>query len=132
AFILWPIFHNQRLVLVTDAPSHEQALLPFYSYLRSTKRDSTTFPWPLGYTRTIDRERKYRETGAPWPLIVFARGEGKTTDRVWPFYSKATNATQTSEWYLWPIYKYNRLNSPPLDRERTRILFFLYSDVSVK
>jgi hypothetical protein len=64
-------------------------------------------------------------------LIVFSRGT-KTTDRVWPFFSKAHNATQTSEWYLWPVYKYNRLNSAPLDRERTRILFFLYSDTSMR
>jgi len=131
-FVLWPIFHNQRLGLGTENPSHEQAVLPLYSYFRSPKRDSTSFPWPLGYTRTVDRERKYRETGAPWPLIVFARGAGKHTDRVWPFYSKATNTSQTSKWYLWPIYKYNGLHSPPLERERTRILFFLYSDVAAK
>ena len=39
---------------------------------------------------------KYREWDAPWPLIVFARGEGKTTTRVWPLYSRAHNATLES------------------------------------
>src|SRR6185369_1611467 len=34
-----------------------------------------------------------------------------------------------SDFYFWPIYKYNRITSEPLDRERTRILLFLYSDV---
>jgi hypothetical protein len=64
--------------------------------------------------------------------VVFARGEGKRTDRLFPFYSCATNATQTSAWVLWPVWKYNRLNSPPLDRERTRMFLFLYSDVSAR
>ena len=79
-----------------------------------------------------DREKKYREWDAPWPLIVFARGEGKTTTRVWPFFSHAHNATLESDFYLWPIYKYNRVHSAPLDSRRTRICFFLYSDLTEK
>jgi hypothetical protein len=126
-FILWPFFVDQRTGLGTSNEAHAQAFLPLYSWLRSPLRDSTTIPWPIGYTHTDDREKKFREWGAPWPLIIFARG-GKYVDRVWPFYSQATNQFLTSRWYLWPVYKYNRLRSPPLDRERTRILFFLYSD----
>ncbi|PYK96714.1 MAG: hypothetical protein DME19_18805, partial [Verrucomicrobia bacterium] len=34
--------------------------------------------------------------------------------------------------FLWPLYKYNRAHAPPLDRERTRVLFFLYSDLIEK
>ena len=33
---------------------------------------------------------------------------------------------------MWPVYKYNRAHADPLDRERTRILFFLYSHTSEK
>ena len=55
-------------------------------------RDTTSYLWPLGFTYTEDREKKYREWGAPWPLIVFARGEGKTLDRVWPFFSHGKTA----------------------------------------
>ncbi len=131
-FALWPFFHDQRAGAGTTNNAHQQALLPLYSFLRSTPRDSFTAPWPIGYSHTVEREKKYEEWGAPWPFIVFARGEGKHTDRVWPFFSQSHNATQTSDWYLWPVYKYNRLHSDPLDRERTRILFFLYSDVSQK
>ena len=131
-FALWPIFFNQRIGLGTTNAAHQQALLPLYNYLRSPQRDSTSYLWPLGVTRTVDRQRKYTEWGAPWPLVVFARGEGKTVNRVWPLFSRARNANQSSGWYLWPIYKFNRLHSHPLDRERTRILFFIYSDVSVK
>ena len=131
-FVLWPLFLEQRTGLGTDNPAHQQGLLPFYTFLRSPQRDSTSYLWPLGVTHTVDRQKKFDEWGAPWPFVVFTRGEGKTVDRVWPFFSQAHNASQTSAWYLWPIYKYNRLHSDPLDRERTRILFFLYSDVSVK
>src|SRR5690606_13292248 len=85
--------------------------------------------WPLGYTHIIDRERKYEERGFPWPLVVFTRGEGKTVNRVWPLFGQAKNPILQSDFYLWPVYKYNRATAPPLDRERTRILFFLYSDL---
>jgi hypothetical protein len=49
---------------------------------------------------------------------------------VWPFYSRATNEFLESSWVLWPIYKYNRVHSDPLDRDRMRILLFLYSDTT--
>jgi len=127
-FALWPFYFNQRMGIGTENPEHQQALLPFYTALRSPLRDSTTYLWPLGLTITDDRARKYREVGAPWPLIVFTRGEGKTVNRVWPFFSRAHNANIESDWFLWPLYKYNRIHSKPLDRERTRIMFFLYSD----
>jgi len=131
-FLLWPIFFNQTQNVGTDNPERQQALLPFYSYLRSPQRDSTSYLWPLGVTITDDRARKYREVDAPWPLIVFAHGEGKTTRRVWPFFSQSRTSGMESDWYLWPIYKYNRLKADPLDRARTRILFFLYSDTTEK
>jgi hypothetical protein len=131
-FALWPFFSNQRAGLGTSNQLHQQAFIPFYSYVRSPARDSTSYGWPFGLTHTIERERKYAEWGAPWPLNVFAHGEGKTTRRIWPLFSHASNASQASDWYLWPVYKHNRLHSDPLDRERTRVMLFLYSDLSVK
>ena len=131
-FVLWPFYFNQTTGLGTTNTAHQQGLLPLYNRLRSPSRDSTSFPWPLGITHTIDREKRYTEWGTPWPLVVFDRGEGKTTSRIWPLFSQSHNATLESDWYLWPVYKYNRINSPPLDRRRTRILFFLYSDTLEK
>jgi hypothetical protein len=128
----WPIFFNQKTGIGTTNEQWQQAFLPLYSFSKSPMRDSSTAPWPLGFTYTDDRGKKYREWGAPWPLIVFARGEGKTVNRVWPLFGRGYNRTLESTFYLWPVYKYNRLHSEPLDRERTRILFFLYSDVSEK
>jgi hypothetical protein len=128
-FVLWPIFFHNHTELGTENPQRQRVLLPLYSVLRSPNRDSSTYLWPF-FTYTEDREKNYREWGAPWPLVSFARGEGKNTSRVWPLFSQSENPTLRSDFYLWPIYKYNRLTAPPAFRERTRILFFLYSGVN--
>lgn len=130
-FVLWPLFFHQRTGIGSDNPSWDHAFLPLYSLKRSPLKDVTTTPWPIGYTYINNREKNYREWGAPWPFIVIARGE-KTTTRVWPLFSRARDATKESNFYLWPVYKYNRITSPPLDRERTRILLFLYSHTTQK
>lgn len=131
-FALWPIFFRNTMGIGTENPEKQISVLPLFTSSRSPQRDSLTAPWPIGLSLTKDRVKKYREVGAPWPIIVFARGEGKHTSRVWPFYSRASNTNLQSDFYAWPIYKYNRLYSPPLERERTRILFFLYSDTTEK
>lgn len=160
-FVLWPFYLNAYSGIGTENPQHIQSLIPFYSFQRSKNRDSTSygppaFLWPsvytykkeagpnrrtktpiplvnpFNYTHTVDREKKYEEWDAPWPFIVFARGPGKTTSRVWPFFGRAHNDTLESDFYAWPIYKYNRVHSDPLDRHRTRLLLFLYSDIVQK
>ena len=130
-FALWPLFFDNRSGIGTTNEQRLQASLPAYSVLRSPLRDSTTVIWPF-FNHVEDREKKYEEWDAPWPLVVFAHGEGKHTTRFWPFFSQAHNATLESDFYLWPIYKYNRLHSAPLDSRRTRICFFLYSDLAEK
>jgi hypothetical protein len=126
-FVLWPIFFNDHTGIGTTNAVWQQGALPLYSFERSPLRDSTTIIWPF-FSRIDDREKKYREWDAPWPLIEWARGEGKTTTRIWPFFSQAHTATLQDDFYLWPIYKYNRARLDPLDRTRVRIAFFLYSD----
>jgi hypothetical protein len=126
-FVLWPIFFNDHTGLGTTNSVWQQGALPLYSFERSPLRDSTTVIWPF-FSHIDDREKKYREWDAPWPLVEWARGEGKTTTRIWPFFSQAHTATLQDDFYLWPIYKYNRARLDPLDRTRVRIAFFLYSD----
>ena len=130
-FALWPLFSNDRTAIGTTNVQWQQASLPAYNFLRSPMRDSTGIIWPF-FNYVDDRAQKYREWDAPWPLVVFARGEGKTTTRVWPFFSHARNPTVESGFYLWPIYKYNRTHSAALESQRTRICFFLYSDATEK
>ncbi len=130
-FALWPFYFNQTAGIGTDNPAHMQASLPLFYLMRSPQRDVTTVLWPL-FNFISDREKNYHEWGVPWPLIDFARGEGKAASRVWPLFSRAHNKTLESDFYLWPIYKYNRVHFDPLDQRRTRILFFLFSNRTVK
>ncbi len=127
-FALWPIFFDNNLGLGTTNLSSEFAILPAYDQFRSPLRDSTSVLWPF-FNFIDDREKKYHEWEVPYPFIVFARGEGKTTSRVWPFFGRSHNAIQSSDFYAWPIYQNRHLVSDPLDRSRLRIFFFLYSDV---
>lgn len=127
-FVLWPFWIREQRGIGTTNEGHFFASLPFYTSLRSPLRDATTYFWPFGLSLTDDREKRYHETGFLWPVFAYARGEGKTTTRVWPLFGRSHNDILESNFYLWPVYRYNRLHSDPLDRERTRILFILYSD----
>ena len=127
-FLLWPIFFREALDLGTTNSKTVNALLPFYNLERSPARDSSAYLWPF-FTFTNDREKQYREQDLCGPLLAFARGEGKTMNRVWPLFGHARNAIFTNNFYLWPLYKYNSVYAPPLHRERRRIGFYLYSDL---
>ena len=130
-FVIWPFYITSITGIGTENPRTEKVLLPAYTSLRSPNRDSTTVLWPL-FTWTDDREKQYKEWNGPWPVVAIARGEGKRTTRFFPIYSDARSKTLQSTSYLWPIYKYNRMHADPLDRDRTRILLFLYSVVNEK
>ena len=130
-FAVWPFFFDNHTGLGTTNAASEFALLPAYDQFRSPLRDSTSVLWPF-FNYIDDREKKYHEWELPYPFIVFARGEGKTTSRVWPLFGRSHNAMQSSDFYLWPIYQDRHLVSAPLDRERLRIFFFLYSDLIQK
>ncbi len=130
-FALWPFYFNSHTGLGTTNTVSELAVIPAYAQSRSAHRDSTTVLWPF-FSHIDDREKNYTEWQLPYPLIVFARGEGKTTSRIWPIFGQSHTALQSSDFYAWPIYQNKHLLSPPLDRERTRIFFFLYSDLVQK
>ena len=132
SFFAWPVWINETKDIGTTNTAHFSALLPFYCKLRSPARDSTTYLWPLGLTLTDDRAKEYHEADLLWPVFVYARGEGKTATRFWPLFGVAHNKEHERGFYLWPIYKFNHVHADPLDRERTQILFFLYSDVRQK
>jgi hypothetical protein len=130
-FALWPVYFHQNNDIGTDNPEKFRAVIPFYAWSRSPRRDATSVLWPF-FNWIDDREKKYHEWEGPWPFIAVARGEGKTTTRFWPLFSRSHNDVFESNFYLWPLYKYKHLQGGDLDRERTRILFYLFSDVKEK
>ena len=130
SFAVWPFFAEQETGLGSANPQWQQLSLPLYNLFRSPMRDSTTVLWPF-FTWIDDREKGYKEWQAPWPFITFARGE-KTINRFWPIYSHAYNTNLQVDSVLWPIYRYSRIRATAVDRQRTRILFYLYSDTLEK
>ncbi len=131
SFFLWPLHLRQDTGLGTTNVEKFRAAIPFYAVTRSPQRDSTTVLWPL-FTWIDDRGKKFHEWQGPWPFVIFTRGEGKTTSRVWPLFSESHNATRESDSYLWPVYTYRRLHADPLDEQRTRVCFYLYSRTTTK
>ena len=128
-FALWPIYYNHRIGEGTNAETL-YGVVPFYTQQRSPLRDVTTVLWPF-FSMIDDRERKYREWEGPWPFVVIARGEGKKTTRFWPIYSHAEGKNSELETLsiLGPVYRHSRVTSFPLHRERSQVLYFLFSDV---
>ena len=127
-FALWPFLFRNQLNIGTTNEVRETAVLPLVSMSRSPARDSSVYLWPF-LKVTNDKANRYREWGFPWPLWTVARGEGKHMNRFWPFFSRARKGDQQSEFYLWPLWKEKRAQAEPLDRRRSRVLFFLYSDL---
>ena len=131
SFALWPFYLRQNNGIGTGNPEKFHASIPFYITSRSPMRDSTSVLWPF-FTWIDDREKKYREWQDPWPFVIYARGEGKSTSRVFPLFSRSHNNEIENDSYLWPVYQYHRLHADPLDRIRERILFYLYDDTVEK
>ena len=129
-FFAWPLFFKERVGIGTTNELRSLAFVPFFSVERSPLRDSIGFPWPLGFRHTEDREKDYREWDAPWPLVVFARGKGKRTDRIWPLYSKASTTVIETGFYAWPLYKWNQVHAAPYERESRKVVFYLYSELT--
>ncbi|HZI32377.1 MAG TPA: hypothetical protein VFF11_08540, partial [Candidatus Binatia bacterium] len=131
SFILWPLYLSQDNGIGTDDPQTFRASIPLFVYSRSPQVDLTTVIWPL-FSWIDNRERQYHEWQAPWPIVIFARGEGKTTSRIFPLFGLSHDAVKESDFYLWPVYTYHRTHSDPLDLRRTRVVFYLYSDMVEK
>jgi hypothetical protein len=130
-FALWPFIYVGTTGIGTDNPEKSWGVLPLYLQSRSPKRDSTSVIWPF-FSWIEDRGKKYNEWQGPWPFVIFARGEGKTTDRVFPLFSLSHNNELESDSYLWPVFQFKRTHSDPLDMRRTRILYYLYDDMVEK
>ena len=126
-FAVWPLWFRNRTGLGTENTNRVDALLPLYYGERSPLRDHTAVMWPF-VSWTEDRGEKFHQWNAPWPLVGFAHGEGKTLKRVLPFFSVGHTKTLRAETYLWPLYRRRRLDTESFQRDRRQVAIFLYSD----
>ncbi len=136
-FVLWPLYIQQRTGLDSDNPEELLSILPFYIRQHSKGRDSTTVLWPF-FTHTQDREGRYEQWDAPWPIVKIARGEGRTITRFFPLFSVERQALR-NEFLLKEVERSNLILLFPLYMHsvdtiatgrtvQDRILWWLYSD----
>lgn len=130
-FVLWPFYYNNTAGEGTDDPEQSAGVIPFYARMRSPLRDTTSVLWPF-FTWVDDRGKKYHEWEGPWPFVIFARGEGKHTDRVWPVFSQSHNDKFESDLYLWPVYQYHGYHTDQLEQKKTQVAYYLYENASEK
>ncbi len=134
SFVLWPFYLTEKIGIGSTNENDKFAIFPLYVSERSPMRDSTTYGWPLWpiYSVADDREKQYHQWSLFGPFVVFAHGDGKNGKRVWPLFSQMESPKLRTEFYGWPFYYRTHLHSAPLDRDRVRIMFFLYSDLLEK
>lgn len=130
-FVMWPFYLAQDNNIGTENPEKIRASLPLFAISHSPQRDFTGIFWPF-FATVDDRDKKYHEWQGPWPFVIWTRGEGKHTSRVWPLFSESRNGTLESDSYLWPLVIFKRTQSAPLDEKRTRVVFYLYNRLSDK
>ena len=131
SFYLWPLYLRQINGVGTTNSEKFCASFPFFAISRSPQREATSVLWPL-FAWIDDRDQKYHEWQGPWPFVIFTRGEGKHTSRVWPLFNESHNANKENDSYLWPLYIYTRAHDEALEQDRPRVLFYLYSRLLVK
>jgi len=125
---LWPVFFDYRLALNTDNPMHRKAAFPFYIREDSPQYSSRIVLWPF-FRHVENRKKDYEEWEFPWPIFRIARGSGKNATTFLPFFADERSKDSRKRWFLWPIYKIEETESDIYYRRRSRVLFFLYSNL---
>lgn len=124
-FFALPFFIHERKGLGTANPVTNWFFFPAYTQTRSPEMDYTSV---LLFGYRTNRVEHFSEWSTPWPFIGWAHGPGKTARRFWPLFGHARSPSQTSDFVLWPIYTHRGQQGPSFKRDRTRLLFFAYSD----
>ncbi|MBP1753207.1 MAG: hypothetical protein H6Q57_2043 [Geobacteraceae bacterium] len=126
-FVIWPIFFDEEVDLDTDNPTRKLFILPLYASVESPNLSSRHYLWPF-FGHSVNRAKKSEEWDYFWPFFVTVKGENRTLDRYIPFYSADKRKDYTKHWYMWPLYSHEKLETESFGQERSRILYFLYSD----
>jgi len=127
SYTLWPIFSKETRRLDTAEPSKRFTIFPLYSAFDSPSVTSRTWLWPFfGYSSDLKKEEEERDY--LWPLWLTVSGKKRNIVRFLPFYSDERTDDSTKNWYLWPIYRNDTMQSPQYRQERDKILFFLYTN----
>jgi hypothetical protein len=126
-FVLWPFYLDETRGLDGDNPVHKRYVLPLYAATDSPTVTARSYFWPFFGFRD-DRATKEEERDYFWPFWMTVQGEKRAVTRFLPFYDAEKGKETTKQWYLWPLYRRDTLESPLFSQERERVLYFLYSD----
>ena len=109
-----------------ENPARYRADLPFYSLLRSPQRDSTSVLWPF-FTWIDDRGAKISRMAGAVSVCGHLRAARARPPRVSGRCSAGRTMTSLeTDYYLWPLYRYDGIHADPLDYGRTRILLYCF------
>lgn len=127
-FFLWPLIFDYDLALDTDHPRHIRSFWPFYTSILSPQRTTRVVLWPF-FSFRDDREKGYKKWDFPWPLLGVTRGRDHYGNRFFPFFAYDSSGEKEKLWLVWPLYRYESLDSPVLQRRRDSVLFFLFRNL---
>lgn len=126
-FALWPIFQKEERGLNTANPSERLSIFPLYGSFDSSTVHSRTLLWPF-FGHSTETVGNLEEWDFFWPFWLTIRGDKHEATRFLPFYSADKTADSTRNWYLWPLFRTDTMQSSTFRQERQRILYFLFSD----
>ena len=124
-FFPLPFFIHESTGLGTDSAITNRFYFPFYTQTRSAAMDHTSVMFFGHRTNRVDQ---FSEWSTPWPFIGWANGPGKTARRLFPLFGHAHSPSLSSDFVLWPLYTHKGAHGPAFQRDRTRLLYFAYSD----
>lgn len=124
-FFPLPFFIHEKTGLGTPDAVTNRFYFPLYTQTRSADMDHTTV---FFFGHRTNRVEQFSEWSTPWPFLGWANGPGKTARRVWPLYGHAHSPSLSSDFVLWPLYTHRGQRGPSFERDRTRLLYFAYSD----
>ena len=127
-FYLWPLFFDYDLALNSDQPRKIRMFWPFYGIDSRPAQTSRVVFWPF-FSFRDDREKGYKKWDFPWPLWGVTRGKSDYGNRFFPLFAYERHRDSEKLWLAWPVYRFDTLDSPQLQRRRHSVLFFLFRDL---
>jgi len=126
-FVLWPFYMQEESGLDTDNPTSKLYMIPFYAATDSPKSTAHYYLWPF-FGHKTEADGKQEEWDYFWPFVRTIQGEKRTLNSYLPFYSRDERKESRKSWYMWPLVKHEEMDTEAFRQERTRLLYFLYSD----
>jgi hypothetical protein len=124
----WPFWISQDLRLDTSDPLTTRYSFPFYLYSEAPSKSLRNIIWPF-FSYVDDRKNNYTEWNFPWPLFSFTKGKQRHGYKALPLISDMTTGSKRTRNYLWPLYRIEEKQFSTLSQTRSRVLFFLFTNL---